>query len=45
MLTCRPAGATGGEVVTVGTVDWVFGLATDPAVAKVTANVLDHFLD
>ncbi|WP_295509363.1 N,N-dimethylformamidase beta subunit family domain-containing protein [Accumulibacter sp.] len=44
MLTCRPAGAAGGEVVTIGTVDWVFGLATDPAVARVTANVLDHLL-
>jgi hypothetical protein len=44
MLTCRPFGFTGGEVVTIGTTDWVFGLATDPAVALVTANVLDHVL-
>jgi hypothetical protein len=41
MLTCRPAGAGGGEVVTVGSTDWVFGLR-DPAVARVTSNVLDH---
>lgn len=33
-----------GEVVTVGTTDWVFGLGTDPAVARVTANVLDRYL-
>ncbi len=44
MLTCRPAGTNGGEVVTIGTTDWVFGLAGDTAVARVTANVLDHFL-
>jgi hypothetical protein len=42
VLTCRPFGPDGGEVVTVGTTDWVFGLANDPAVARVTANVLDH---
>jgi hypothetical protein len=40
MLTCRPFGQDGGEVVTVGTTDWVFGLASDPAVQQVTANVL-----
>ena len=44
MLTCRPFGAAGGEVVTVGTTDWVFGLANDPAVARVTANVLDRYV-
>jgi hypothetical protein len=43
MLTCRPFGLTGGEVVTVGTTDWVFGLADDPAVARVTRNVLDRY--
>ena len=43
MLTCRPFGPDGGEVVTVGTTDWVFGLASDPAVMRVTANVLDRF--
>lgn len=42
MLTCRPFGAGGGEVVTIGTTDWVFGLAHDPAVGRVTANVLDR---
>ncbi len=42
MLTCRPFGTDGGEVVTIGTTDWVFGLADDPAVAHVTANVLDR---
>ena len=34
--------AHGGRVVTVGTTDWVFGLAADPAVAQVTRNVLDR---
>ncbi len=43
MLTCRPFGHSGGEVVTIGTTDWVFGLAHDVAVARVTANVLDRF--
>jgi len=43
MLTCRPFGDTGGEVVTIGTTDWVFGLADDPSVARVTANVLDRY--
>ena len=38
MLTCRPF-AGGGQVVTVGTTDWVYALA-DPAVAQVTRNVL-----
>ncbi len=44
MVVCRPFGASGGEVVTIGTTDWVFGLADDPAVGRVTANALDHFL-
>ena len=39
----RPIGG-GGEVITVGTTDWVFGLAEDPAVRRVTANVLDRYL-
>jgi len=43
MLTCRPYGNGGGEVVTVGTTDWVFGLADDPAVAQVTANALRRY--
>lgn len=53
MVVCRPfgrppdppvGGAAGGEVVTIGTTDWVFGLATDPAVARVTRNVLARYL-
>ncbi len=44
MLTCRPFGGDGGEVVTIGTTDWVFGLRSDPAVARVTANVLDRLI-
>ena len=43
MLTCRPFEA-GGEVVVVGSTDWVFGLADDPAVAQVTANIMNRFL-
>ena len=42
MLTCRPFEG-GGQVVTVGTTDWVFGLR-DAAVSRVTANVLDRLL-
>jgi len=42
MLTCRPF-ATGGEVVTVGSTDWAFGLG-DPQVARVTTNVLRRFV-
>lgn len=42
MLTCRPFGGDGGDVVTIGTTDWVFGLAHDRNVAQVTANVLDR---
>lgn len=40
MLTCRPFGPSAGEVVTIGTTDWVFGLSDDPAVARVTTNAL-----
>ncbi|MEO6653136.1 MAG: N,N-dimethylformamidase beta subunit family domain-containing protein [Ilumatobacteraceae bacterium] len=40
LLTCRPFGEAGGEVVTVGTTDWVFGLIDDAAVQQVTANAL-----
>jgi hypothetical protein len=43
MLTCRPFGPDAGEVVTVGSTDWVFGLASDAAVQRVTANVLRRF--
>ena len=44
MLTCRPFGDDGGEVVTIGSTDWVFGLAGDPLVGQVTRNVIDHGL-
>lgn len=43
MATCRPFGTDGGEVVTIGTTDWVWGLAGDAAVGQVTANVLDRY--
>ncbi len=43
MLVCRPFGSDGGEVVTIGTTDWVFGLADDAAVAQVTRNVLERY--
>jgi len=42
MVTCRPFGDSGGEVVTIGTTDWVYGLADDRRVAQVTANVMDR---
>ena len=42
MLTCWPFGKTKGQVVTIGTTDWAFGLANDPAIAQVTKNVLDR---
>lgn len=42
MLTCKPY-KDGGEVVTVGTTDWAFGLADDPAVSQVTKNILNRF--
>jgi hypothetical protein len=41
MVVCRPYPG-GGEVVTVGTTDWVFGLAEDPAVGTVTRNVIER---
>ncbi|MBK5330551.1 MAG: hypothetical protein JJD93_01175 [Ilumatobacteraceae bacterium] len=44
MLTCRPYGDDGGEVVTIGSTDWVFGLAGDSLVGQVTRNVIDHGL-
>jgi hypothetical protein len=43
MLTCRPFGAAGGEVVTIGSTDWVYGLG-DPSVSRVTRNIIDHGL-
>lgn len=42
ITTCRPY-AGGGEVVTVGTTDWVFALRRDPAVDRVTTNVLERW--
>jgi hypothetical protein len=42
MVVAYPFGRAAGEVVTVGTTDWVFGLARDDAVAHVTKNALDH---
>ncbi len=44
MVVGRPFGHTGGEVVAVGTTDWVFGLAEDPAVARVTENVMRRYV-
>jgi hypothetical protein len=44
MMVNTPYPDGGGEVVVVGTTDWVFGLATDTAVAKVTANILDRYV-
>lgn len=45
--TCRPAGPDGGQVVVVGSTDWVFGLSpgggtgrADPLVEQITANIL-----
>jgi hypothetical protein len=43
MVVGRPYGPAGGEVVTVGSTDWVYGLAADRQVARVTANVLDRY--
>jgi len=42
MLTCRPYGDAGGEVITIGSTDWVFGLAEDEQVGQVTTNVMDR---
>ena len=41
MLTCRPAGETGGTVATIGSTDWVYAF-DDPAVSRVTTNVIDR---
>ncbi len=42
MVVARPYGAAGGEVITIGSTDWVYGLdaPADPAVAQVTRNIL-----
>jgi hypothetical protein len=42
MLVCRPFGDDGGEVVTVGSTDWVYGL-DDPNVSQVTSNIIGRF--
>jgi hypothetical protein len=42
MVVSRPFGPRGGEVVTIGSTDWVYGLAGDPSVARVTRNVIDR---
>lgn len=42
MVVCRPFGHAGGEVITIGSTDWVFGLEHDWRVATVTANIFDH---
>ena len=48
MLVTRPyadgVNRQDGEVMVVGTTDWVFGLADDPAVAQVTRNILNRHL-
>ena len=41
IVTCRPFGPDGGEVVTIGSTDWVYGLS-DRAVDRVTRNVLNR---
>jgi hypothetical protein len=40
VAVARPFGPNGGQVVTVGSTDWVFGLPDDPAVVQVTRNAL-----
>ena len=41
MVVCRPYGPSGGEVITIGSTDWVYGL-DDPAVAQVTRNIISR---
>ena len=40
MVTAKPYGPGGGEVTTIGTTDWAFGLSSDAAVDRVTRNLL-----
>ncbi len=42
IVVAYPFGRRAGEVVTIGTTDWVFGLRSDRAVAQVTRNALDR---
>jgi hypothetical protein len=44
VVVCRPFGGDGGEVVTIGSTDWVFGLAHDPSVAQVTRNAIRRYV-
>ncbi len=41
MVVSRPFGPSGGEVVTIGSTDWVYGL-DDPMVGRVTRNAVEH---
>ena len=43
ITTCRPFPG-GGEVITIGTTDWVFEIGRDVAVDRVTANALGRHL-
>jgi len=43
MLCCWPFGRAVGQVVTIGSTDWVYGLG-DSQVATVTSNILNHLL-
>ena len=40
LLTCRPFGASGGQVVTAGSTDWVYGLRGDAGVKRVSLNAV-----
>ena len=42
IVVAYPFGRRAGEIVTIGTTDWVFGLRSDRAVAQVTRNALDR---
>jgi hypothetical protein len=44
IVTGHPFGPGTGEVVTVGSTDWVYGLAHDSIVGRITANLLDRFV-
>ena len=44
MLVHHPYPADGGHVVVIGTTDWVFGLADDPTVSRITRNAIDRSL-
>ena len=43
MLVTQPS-ESAGEVIIIGSTDWCFGLPHDPAVAQVTANVINRGL-